>query len=135
MEITKTICLALPIAFGGAAFFEHFRHWITHPHRQFKLRTYWEVIGTDEGSSSLKYMKMLFDYLTLPIASMIEWLIPGRGIKWKQKFYHSLSVAGRFVNPFIEWEDRNTTDLFQYLKWRLTRNNRNGVPDEDVEIN
>ncbi|KAK6097707.1 hypothetical protein MT418_001803 [Batrachochytrium dendrobatidis] len=54
--------------------------------------------------------------------------------QWRQRLFNSLGVAGRFVNPFIEWQDRNTADLFGYLKWQFTRNNRNNVPSDIKEL-
>ncbi|KAJ3045208.1 hypothetical protein HDV00_011079 [Rhizophlyctis rosea] len=52
---------------------------------------------------------------------------------WTQKLYTSLKVAGRFVNPFWEWRDKNATNFWEYLHWQLTRVNRNGVP-KDLKV-
>jgi hypothetical protein len=79
---------------------------------------------------------LVADYLLLPITMFLGWFEFGSGPnhipKWRQKLYHSLVVAGRFVNPFVEWEDKNTTNVFAYFKWQLTRNNRNGNPSNEV---
>lgn len=85
------------------------------------------------------------DALLFPFTSFLGWLEFGGGgvfrsgpgltnqpSKWRQKIYHSLIVAGRFVNPFIEWNDKSTADVFAYFKWQLTRNNRNGSPSKEV---
>nr|KAJ3417830.1 hypothetical protein HK105_000735 [Polyrhizophydium stewartii] len=57
-----------------------------------------------------------------------------RRMRWRQKLFNSLGVAGRFVNPFVEWQDRNTADIAGYIRWQLTRNNRNGVPSDQREL-
>ncbi|KAJ3008581.1 hypothetical protein HKX48_008451 [Thoreauomyces humboldtii] len=49
---------------------------------------------------------------------------------WRQKLFTSLRFAGRFVNPFLEWRDKNATNVWEYLRWQLTRTNRNGVPKD-----
>ncbi|KAH6564600.1 hypothetical protein BASA60_010248 [Batrachochytrium salamandrivorans] len=54
--------------------------------------------------------------------------------RWRQTLFNSLDVAGRFVNPFMEWQDRNTADLFEYIKHQFTRNNRNNVPTDIKEL-
>ncbi|KAJ3284138.1 hypothetical protein HDU76_008345, partial [Blyttiomyces sp. JEL0837] len=53
---------------------------------------------------------------------------------WRQRLFHSLTVVGRFVNPWIEWQDRNTGDFFAYLTWQATRRCRNGVPKDPEEV-
>ncbi|KAJ3105948.1 hypothetical protein HDU97_007294 [Phlyctochytrium planicorne] len=50
--------------------------------------------------------------------------------QFRQKLFHSLVVVGRFVNPWLEWEDRNVGDFLGYLGWQLTRTCRNGVPKD-----
>lgn len=40
------------------------------------------------------------------------------------RMMRSLIVAGRYLNPFPEWQDRNILSVFEHLKWRLTRSNK-----------
>ncbi|KAJ3211423.1 hypothetical protein HDU67_004552 [Dinochytrium kinnereticum] len=56
-------------------------------------------------------------------------------MRFRQKLFHSLVVFGRFVNPWLEWEDRNVGDFLGYLSWQLTRTCRNGVPKEQEILN
>jgi N-acyl-phosphatidylethanolamine-hydrolysing phospholipase D len=126
--------LVVPLGIGGAAFFEHFRYLITHRHRNKKLRDFWEPEQLIPTPKPYGFWQTLGEYLLLPLTYAIGWIEPTTQIIWKQKFFHSLNVAGRFVNPFIEWEDRNTTDIFAYIKWQMTRKNRNGVPRNEEEL-
>jgi N-acyl-phosphatidylethanolamine-hydrolysing phospholipase D len=122
--------LIIPIGIGGAACFEHFRYLITHRHRNNKLKDFWEPLEIVEKPYG--FWHTLAEYLLLPVTYTIGYFEPTQ--KWKQKLFDSLKVAGRYVNPFLEWEDRNTTDIFAYIKWQLTRNNRNGVPKDELEL-
>jgi hypothetical protein len=53
---------------------------------------------------------------------------------WSGPILRSLQVVGRFVNPWPEWEDRNTGDFAAVLWWQLTRKCRNGIPKEQTVI-
>ncbi|KAI8894175.1 beta-lactamase superfamily domain-containing protein [Globomyces pollinis-pini] len=138
MLSSKTIGVIVPLTVIAVISFEHLRYIITHPHRQRKLKSHWETEPSENTESDqLSLLETFGDYLLLPITYLIGFLIPNQSrnnTNWKQKFFHSLSVAGRYVNPFIEWQDRNTTDIFAYIKWQLTRNNRNGVPKLEIEL-
>eukprot|EP00842_Homolaphlyctis_polyrhiza_P000018 jgi/Hompol1/1016/HPOL_002633-RA len=68
-----------------------------------------------------------------PSCASLSSSISTSSLRWRQKLFNSLDVAGRFVNPFIEWQDRNTADLFAYIRWQLTRNNRNSIPS-DIKV-
>lgn len=125
----KRIAIVVPLTIGGLACFEHMRHIYYAKHRKDKVKSHWEQIDTVEPT---RYITTFADYLLLPLTYTLGWFEPIT--IWKQKFYHSLSVAGRYVNPFIEWQDRNATDLFAYVKWQLTRNNRNGIPKNTEEL-
>ncbi|KAJ3035214.1 hypothetical protein HK097_004264, partial [Rhizophlyctis rosea] len=129
--------LILPILFlGGILFFEQGR-WLWHRrHRQRVLKMHWENV---DGQQVLEVVPDLqLEELTdeepglVPadpegarkaVAVMRE---PNEG--WRQKLYTSLRFAGRFVNPFLEWRDKNATNFWEYLHWQLTRTNRNGIP-------
>ena len=55
-------------------------------------------------------------------------------IEFGQGFHRSLPfasrvVAGRFINPFSEWEERTT---WEFIKWIFTRKCRNGIPTDPV---
>ena len=103
------------------------------------------ILSTIMPFDILRVLASVGDALLFPFTSFLGWLEFGGGggfrsgpgltnqpSKWRQKIYHSLIVAGRFVNPFIEWNDKSTADVFAYFKWQLTRNNRNGSPSKEV---
>ena len=106
----------------SSAGFEQLRFMITKPHRKNALNEYWQ--------HSLN-VSTIFDYLLLPITYLISWLDDGI-VSNGSAGSNSLKIAGRWINPFHEWEDRNTADIFAYLKWQVTRKNRNGVPVENL---
>ena len=122
MPETKTWCI---IGLGlviSAAGFEQIRFTLTKPHRKNALKQYWQE-GPLEALSIL-------DYLLLPITYFISWFDYDSTPSGSTS--NSLKIAGRWVNPFKEWQDRNTADIFAYLKWQFTRRNRNGVPPENL---
>jgi hypothetical protein len=129
---TTTWLIVIPLGIGGAACFEHFRYLITHRYRNNRLKDFWEPTEISL-QQPYGFWQTLGEYLMLPLTYTIGWIEPAK-LKWKQKLFHSLNVAGRFVNPFLEWEDRNTTDIFAYIKWQLTRDNRNGVPKDERDL-
>ncbi|KAJ3321209.1 hypothetical protein HDV06_004552 [Boothiomyces sp. JEL0866] len=109
----KTIGIIIPTVVIGGLFFEHIRFVVTHYHRNKGIKQYWIQEGElEEIENDFKIV-----------------------LKWKQKLFHSFSVAGRYVNPFLEWEDRNTTDIFAMIRYQITRNNRNGLPCPNLETN
>ncbi|KAJ3403498.1 hypothetical protein HDV05_007784 [Chytridiales sp. JEL 0842] len=55
-------------------------------------------------------------------------------VSWSRPLLKSLQVVGRFVNPWPEWEDRNTGDFGAVIWWQLTRECRNGVPRDQKTI-
>ena len=122
----KTWLWVIPIGITGVACFEHFRYIITHKQRKNKLLDFWEPLGEPTSNG---FWQTLGEYVLLPLTYTLGFANPAT--QWKQRFFHSLNVAGRFVNPFVEWQDRNTTNIFQYLYWQLTRKNRNGVPGRE----
>ena len=123
MPGVKTWCLIGLGTLVSSAGFEQLRFILTKTHRKKALSEYWE-----EGP--LNVMSIL-DYLLLPITYFISWLDDGV-VSNGSTNSNSLKIAGRWVNPFKEWQDRNTADIFAYLKWQFTRRNRNGVPIDSL---
>lgn len=100
-----------------------------------------EKATTDNHKETLKLKDVVYtalDYISFPVTYFLGWAtyqhVDMSSNNWRQKLYHSFNVAGRFFNPFVEWKDKNTTDVFAFLKWQLTRNNRNGNPSQKVSI-
>jgi N-acyl-phosphatidylethanolamine-hydrolysing phospholipase D len=148
----KSIIFIVPIAVTATIGFEHLRYIFTQQQRNKKLKYYWDALKTsdaseqeDESSASesnamqslstenKSILWTLGDYILLPFTYFLGWY-EEQGVQdkgWKLSLYQSLNVSGRFVNPFMEWNDKNITDIFQYFYWQVTRKNRNAVPDAD----
>lgn len=49
-----------------------------------------------------------------------------------EHMYESICFAGRFVNPFPEWRDKNATNFWEYLTWRFVRKDNSNVPKDET---
>lgn len=120
--------LILPVSIAtlavGGLLFEQFRYNATGRVRQKSLTS---LNGT---KYSIHPLVEILDYVFYPVTSLLGWLT----LNNSNSVFNSLVVGGRFVNPFREWNDRNILDLFAYIRYRLTRVNRNCVPGEEVGL-
>ncbi|KAJ3286270.1 hypothetical protein HK104_009118 [Borealophlyctis nickersoniae] len=109
--------------------------WLWHRrHRRRALQLHWEYINGE------KVLEVVPDVDMEDLDEEEAGLAPGEaeGTRealaqsgWRQRLFTSLKFAGRFVNPFWEWKDKNATNIWEYLHWQLTRVNRNGVPKDE----
>jgi hypothetical protein len=102
--------LSVPVFLLG---FEHFRHVATKRVRRNAL-----------NNSFFEYDIM--SYLLLPLTVLMGWVSHSK----QSLIFTSVMVGRRFVNPFREWDDRCIADFFAYIKYQITRTNRNNVPDQ-----
>jgi hypothetical protein len=107
--------------------FEHFRFIATKRIRQKSLTKIWDE-KLEPQHPITDFLQLAMDWAFYPITNLMGWLsftdISNNNI------FSSIIVGGRFVNPFREWDDRNILDLFAYIRYRLTRVNRNAVPND-----
>jgi hypothetical protein len=111
--------LAVPVFLLG---FEHFRHIATKRTRLNALNTHYTF------NSFLQYD--ITHYLLLPLTVLMGWV--SHSTSNNSNIFTSLMVGRRFVNPFREWDDRCIADFFAYIKYQITRTNRNNVPDKET---
>ncbi|KAJ3165250.1 hypothetical protein HDU88_004335 [Geranomyces variabilis] len=133
--------IAVPfLVLGGVLFFEQGR-WLWHrSHRTRAIERRWEYVDGElveidevENAGQTEEEEGLepADADATRNAVAVARARPNTVGMWRQKVYTSLTFAGRFVNPFLEWRDKNATNVWEYLRWQLTRNNRNGVPKDE----
>ena len=124
------IILTFPFfLFTSVLLFEQGR-WLWHRQRRLKeLQSRW-------SESELPFEDITDDDEGLEPANPDETrqavVIKRGGGGYMKRIFTSLKFAGRFVNPFWEWRDKNATNVWEYLRWQLTRVNRNGVPGVEV---
>lgn len=132
---------AIPILLlGGVVLFEQGR-WLWHRHhRRRAIERHWEYIdGELKEIEEVENAEETEEEDGLEAANPEDtrWAVAiSRSPigSWRQKLYTSLRFAGRFVNPFLEWRDKNATNIWEYIRWQLTRNNRNGIPKDEKVV-
>ncbi|KNC95864.1 uncharacterized protein SPPG_08728 [Spizellomyces punctatus DAOM BR117] len=138
LGVRPYVFAAVPVALLGSILLFEQSRWLWHRrHRRRAIERHWEYI---DGQ-----MKEVEEVENANEAEEEEGLEPANPDEtrkavalsraqmgfWRQKVYTSLKFAGRFVNPFLEWRDKNATNIWEYVRWQLTRHNRNGIPKDN----
>lgn len=117
----------------SALFYEQIRYFVNRPLRQKSLKELWQETHPKPRKDTIRnWWQRSIDSLLYPFTRMIAVFVPINPERWTQKLYNSLIVAGTYVNPFVEFHDRNITDLYAFAVHQISRENRNNVPSEET---